>query len=146
MEWAKRYLHDGFEDVVWTVQLLHSPLFLPQFLFIPTWGKSSKHLDWENPLSMGSLLIRELSGQPLMEFWRHTLIGCQVCNWGISVPPVQYISRIVTVGGCLVVVAQWQSTGCTSQVSRVQFPATAGFFTLLYFCLITSKFLFIALL
>ena len=29
-------------------------------------------------------------------------------------------------GGCPVVIAQWQSTGCTSQVSWVQFSATAG--------------------
>ena len=27
---------------------------------------------------------REFSGQPLTEFWRHTLSGCQVCNWGIQ--------------------------------------------------------------
>ena len=45
-------------------------------------------------------------------------------------------------GGCPVVVAQWQSTGCTSQVSWVRFPAAAGLFTFLYFRLITSKLLF----
>ena len=45
-------------------------------------------------------------------------------------------------GGCPVVVAQWQSTGCTSQVSWVRFPAAAGLFTFLYLRLITSKFLF----
>ena len=43
-------------------------------------------------------------------------------------------------GGCRVVVAQWQSTGCTSQVSWIQFPATAGLFAFLYFRLITSKY------
>ena len=32
-----------------------------------------------------------------------------------SVPPVQYIQRIVRVGGCLAVVAQCQSTGGSSQ-------------------------------
>ena len=41
-----------------------------------------------------------------------------------------------------IVVAQWQSISCTSQLSWVRFPATAGLFTFLYFCLITSKFLF----
>ena len=39
-------------------------------------------------------------------------------------------SQIVRAGGCP---AQWQSTGCTSQVSWVLFPATAGLFTFLYF-------------
>ena len=41
--------------------------------------------------------------------------------------------RIVRVGGCPVVIAQWQSTGYTSQVSWVQFPAAASLFTFLYF-------------
>ena len=54
-----------------------------------------------------------------------------------SVPPVQYIQRIVRGGGCPVVVAQWQSTGCTSQVSWVWFLAAASLFTFLYFRLIT---------
>ena len=54
-------------------------------------------------------------------------------------------SGIVRAGGCPVVVAQWQSAGCTSQVSWVQFPVTAGFFTCLYFRLITSKLLFIVI-
>ena len=31
------------------------------------------------------------------------------------VPLVQYIWRIVKAGGCLAVVAQWQSTGSSSQ-------------------------------
>ena len=48
-------------------------------------------------------------------------------------------------GGCPVVIAQWQSTGCTSQVSWVRFPAAAGLFTFLYFRLITSKLLFVCL-
>ena len=46
--------------------------------------------------------------------------------------------RIVRGGGCPVVMAQWQSTGYTSQVSWVQFPATAGLFTFLYFSSKTS--------
>ena len=42
------------------------------------------------------------------------------------------------VGGCPAVVAQWQSTGSSSQVSWVRLPATADFFTFIYFRLITS--------
>ena len=34
---------------------------------------------------------------------------------GHSVPLVQYIQRIVRVGGCPVVIAQWRSTGGSSQ-------------------------------
>ena len=49
-----------------------------------------------------------------------------------SVPPVQYIQKIVGAGCCPVVVAQGQSTGCPSQVSWVRFPETAGLFTFLY--------------
>ena len=30
-------------------------------------------------------------------------------------------------------VAQWQTTGCTSQLSWVRFPVTAGLFAFLYF-------------
>ena len=60
-----------------------------------------------------------------------------------SVPPVQYIQRIVRVGGCPAVVAQWQSTGGSSQrcpgFNSRQLPA---FFTFFYFCLITSKFIY----
>ena len=62
------------------------------------------------------------------------------------VPPVQYMQRIVTVGGHPAVVTQWQSTGGSSQVSRVQLPVTAGLFTFLYFCLITPKFIYYILL
>ena len=47
---------------------------------------------------------------------------------------------LVGAGGCQVVVAQWQSTGCTSRVSWIRFPAAAGLFTLLYFHPKTSKF------
>ena len=50
--------------------------------------------------------------------------------------------HIVRVGGCLDVVAQWQSTGGSSQVSWVWLPVAAGLFTFLYFCLITSKFIY----
>ena len=55
----------------------------------------------------------------------------------------QYIQRIVRVGGCPAVVAQWQSTGGSSQrcpgFDSRRLPA---FFTFLYFRLITSNFLY----
>ena len=50
--------------------------------------------------------------------------------------------RIMRVGGCPAVMAQWQSTGGSRlklEVSWVQLPATAGPFT---FRLIASKFLY----
>ena len=50
--------------------------------------------------------------------------------------------HIVGVGGCLDVVAQWQSTGGSSQVSWVWLPVAAGLFTFLYFRLVTSKFIY----
>ena len=64
-----------------------------------------------------------------------------------SVPPVEYIQRIVRVGGCLAVVAQWQSAGGSShaEVSWVQLPVTASLITFLYVRLITSIFLFVIL-
>ena len=43
-------------------------------------------------------------------------------------------------GWWYVVVAQWQNTGCTSQVYLVWFLLTASLCTFLYFHLITSKF------
>ena len=61
---------------------------------------------------------------------------------GYSVPPVQYLWRIVRVGGRLAVVAQWQSTSGSSQRcpgfdSQQLLP-----FSLHYFRLITSKFMY----
>ena len=46
------------------------------------------------------------------------------------------------VGGCPVVIAQWQSTDCTSQVSWVGFLATAILFTFLYLTSTSKKNLF----
>ena len=69
-------------------------------------------------------------------------VECFVCVLSII---IDYL-HIEELWGLVVVrrsvVAQWQSTGCTSQVSWVRFPAAAGLFTFLYFCLITSKLLF----
>ena len=69
------------------------------------------HLEWEKPLSMGSFL---LVATPNRVLTAHTewLPGVQLRH---SVPPVQYTWRIVRVGGCLAVMAQWQSTGGSSQ-------------------------------
>ena len=56
--------------------------------------------------------------------------------------PQSHTWRIVRVGGRPSVVAQWQSTGrLKPEESWVRLPATAGFFTFLYFRLITSKFI-----
>ena len=56
---------------------------------------------------------------------------------------VQYTWRIVRVSGCLAVIAQWQSTGGSSQ----RYPGFGSrwllaFFTFLYFHLRTFKFLY----
>ena len=57
--------------------------------------------------------------------------------------PQSHTWRVVRVGGRPAVVAQWQSTGrLKPEVSWVQLPATAGFFTFLYFRFITSKFIY----
>ena len=69
---------------------LYFRLITSKFLFIPMWDKSSKHLDRENHSAWVLSWWREFSGWPLTEFWWHILSGFQVCNWGISVPPVQY--------------------------------------------------------
>ena len=59
------------------------------------------------------------------------------------VPPVQYIQRIVRVGGCPAVMAQWQSTGGSSQrCPGFDSQRLLAFFTFLYFRLITSKFIY----
>ena len=47
--------------------------------------------------------------------------------------PVQYIKRTVRAGGCLVVVAQWQSTGSSSLGVLVRFLVTSVFFFALPF-------------
>ena len=52
------------------------------------------------------------------------------------------LSRILgshSVGGCLAIMAQWQSTGCANQWC----PGFVGLFTFLYFHLIASKFIYI---
>ena len=70
----------------------------------------------------------------------HNFTACNSCHtleidvFETKIEESEYIyKRIVRGGGCLVVVAQWQSTGCTSQVSWVRFPVTAGLFTFPYF-------------
>ena len=68
---------------------------------------------------------------------RESNLGHLACA-ASALPAVQYIKRIVRDGGCPVVIAQWQSTGYTSQVSWVRFPVTAALFTFLYLWLITS--------
>ena len=79
------------------------------------------------PLRMGSLLMERIFHQPLTKFWWHTMCGCLVWDWGY------HLSIYIKGGDCPVVVAQWQSTDGSSQVSWFWFPATAGHFTFLYF-------------
>ena len=90
---------------------------------------------------------REFSGRPLTEFWRHILSGCQVCDWGIQYHLCSTYRGLWGVGGCPAVVAQGQSTGGSTQrcpgFDSRRLPA---FFTFLYFCLITSKFIYVGLL
>ena len=54
------------------------------------------------------------------------------------------LSRLSGTVGCLAVVAQCMAEQwrLKPEVSWVRLPATAGFFTFLYFCLITSKFIY----
>ena len=81
--------------------------------------------------------------RPLFPLWRG--LGSRLC-WWLWVQNAKWCYNI-TVFRTLashwnkekldvfeaVVLAQWQSTGCTSQVSWVRFPAAAGLFTFLYF-------------
>ena len=95
------------------------------------------------PLSMGSFLIERIFRWPLTEFWRHILSGCQVCDWEAF-----SLTCAVHIDDC----EGWWLSGCCSsvaehrqlkpEVSWVQLLATAGFFTFLYFRLITSEFLY----
>ena len=78
-------------------------------------------------LRMGSLLMGRIFHQPLLKFWWHTLCACLVWDWGY------HLCVYIKGGGCPVVVAQWQSTDSSSQVSWFWFPVTAGNFTFLYF-------------
>ena len=55
------------------------------------WDQNGKHLDWKNHLA--------ISGRLLAEFWWCILSGSRVCDWGISVPLVQYIySKTFNIG------------------------------------------------
>ena len=58
-------------------------------------------------------------------YWVAAGYGTEAFQWGLVVVTLSY--------------TQWQSTGCTSQVSWVQFPVTASLFTFPLFCLITFK-------
>ena len=67
------------------------------------------------PLSMGSFLMERifrLTPNGVLTAHTEWLPGVQLRH---SVPLVQYIQRIVRAGGCPAVVAQWQSTGGSSQ-------------------------------
>ena len=92
---------------------LYFCLITSNFIHFQYEARCSEHLEWENHSAWFFFLMKKFSGQPLVEFWRHILSGCQVCDCGI--PTVQYIQKIMRVGGHLVVMSQWQSTGSLSQ-------------------------------
>ena len=62
--------------------------------------------------------------------------GCNVCSMKFS----HFHHSPATPSEFLLYLIYELRTGCTSQVSWIKFPVTAGLFTL--FCLITSKYLF----
>ena len=83
------------------------------------WGKNrGKWSDWENHSARILSWWRELSSQPLSSARRAAKA---------------FQSHLCSTCSCLLVVAQWQNTGCTSQVSWVQFLVAAGLFTLFHF-------------
>ena len=88
---------------------IHFPLFLPHnFPYFQNEVRCSEHLEWENPFSMGSLLMERIfQSNTNGSVTAHTkwLPGVRLRH---SVPPVQHIQRV---GGFLAAVAQWQSTG-----------------------------------
>ena len=109
--------------------------FLTCTIFLPTWRffcltlKIKGYRCYEVKLQKSKKLA--VTGNQTQDTWlglqstpnrRHILSIAARCE-----TDVQYILRIVRASGCPVVVAQWQSTGCTSQESWVQFPATVSF-------------------
>ena len=96
-------------------------------------------LEWENHSAwVLSWSMERISGQLLTDFWWHMLSGCQGVWLRHSVPPVQYILRVVRIGGHPAIVAQWQSTGGSSQRCPGFDSRLAGLFTFLYFCLLAN--------
>ena len=105
----------------------------------------------------------------IVSVWRNILSGCQMCNWWLK-PEVSKIFDLVhqtiyLMSGwgldtrlnvilstqVVLIVSVWRNilSGCQMcnwwlkpEVSWVQLPVTAGFFTFLYFHIITSKFLY----
>lgn len=88
-------------------------------------------LDWENHSTWVISWCREFSSQSLTKFWWHILRGCQVYAQGISLPPVQFMYRGLC--GLVVDIAQWQSTGCASQLLCMGLiPGNCWLFTFLH--------------
>ena len=72
---------------------------------------------------MGSFLTERISSQPLTEFWRYILSGCQVCDWGIQ----YHLCGAVYIEDC----GGWWFRGVLGLT-----PADCRLFTFLYFHLI----------
>ena len=96
-------------------------------LFIPTWGKSSKHLDWEKHSAWVGYLLME----KIFQSTPNKVLTVQL-YWVIARCATKAFSTTCTVQieDC----ESWwlpschssvMSTGCTSQVSYVQFLVTA---------------------
>ena len=82
---------------------------------------------------MGSLLMeKNFRSPPNGVLTAHTEWLPDVRLRHLSTTCAEYI-KDCGAGDCPVVVAWWQSTGCTSQVSLVRFAVVAGLFTFLYF-------------
>ena len=110
--------HQPSQSSIYTAQVVLFFTFLYFRLItslFPACGKMVLAFRVRKTLSMGSFLTdRIFRSTPNGVLTAHTewLSGVRLRH---SVPPVQYIWRIVGVGGCPAVVAQWQSTGSSSQ-------------------------------
>ena len=93
---------------------------------------------WKNHSAWVLSWWRELSGQPLMEFWRHILGGCWVCDCGSSAPPVHIDCEGWLLFGChSSVTEQWlHKPGILGSI-----PSSCWPFTSLYFASSHLKFL-----
>ena len=89
------------------------------------------------PLSMGSFLVERIFWSTPNGVWWHILSGCQVCDWGI-----QYHLCSTLWGMEVVWLPQLSAGGSSQRCPGFKSQWLAGLFTFLYFCLITSKFLY----
>ena len=138
--------HQPSQSSIYTAQVV---LFFLTFLYFrlitslfPACGKMVLAFRGENHSAWVLSWRTEFSGQPLTEFWWHILSGCQVCDWGIQ---YHLCSTYRGLWGLVVVQLLWLSGRALAAQARGVLALTPGscqpFFTFLYFCLITSKFI-----